>query len=181
MTETPKEITGNQPVTHGVMVQRFVKQRPTGRADKYSLNLHMWLRKQHEHYLGAFFSPWSSVDGSMDYSEKAKRSPSHIYIGWLDEDGYLMGSMLAQIICNGTKAQTWAFAPKLAFEELPNFWEEYDSLGKCSFDPDHCLYFNRERYVETGDGKRVCLWCGRKEILHVFEEVVTREKWLAAV
>lgn len=175
------KLVENSPTLRASILQRLVKQRPTGRADKYSLNLHKWLRKQHEHYRGAFFSPWSSVDGSMDYSDKAKHSPSHIYIGWLDEDGYLTGSRLAQIICNGTKADTWAFAPEMAFEELPGFWEEYDRLGKCSFDPDHWLYMNKERYEETGEGKRRCLWCGREEILHVFEEVVQRQKWLAAV
>lgn len=175
------KLVENSPTLRASILERLVKQRPTGRADKYSLNLHKWLRKQHEHYRGAFFSPWSSVDGAMDYSDKAKHSPSHIYIGWLDEDGYLMGSRLSEIICNGTKAKTWAFAPKLAFEELPGFWEKYEELGKCSFDPEHWLYFGKERYDETGDGKRTCRWCGRKEILHVFEEVVQRQKWLAAV
>lgn len=144
------------------VVERLVISRPTGRADKYSLNLWKFLKKHGPHFWGAYFTMWNCVTGELDvFYDKKKSQAPNIYIGLLDEDGYLMGAQLSQILCNGAKTRTFAHPPKKMFQEMPLFWQEYEKHGKCAIDPEHWMYADKDRYEPTtGVTLRTCKWCG---------------------
>ena len=134
--------------------------------DKYSPNLAAWLRKQQrrgsrEQHV------WRDSDGAM-------------WIGWKDEDLYLIGSRLNVVLCNGAKAETWAFPlHRIAdLEQVEGFWESYDRIGRCAIDPAHKAHFiSREaRYAECGD-QRTCKWCGAEFDRVRYTKTVQRERW----
>jgi len=166
----PKESAGKIPLKRLVMV------RPDGRNDKFSLNLYKFLNKHGKIYREVFFTPFDCTTGKKDvvYSP-AKTLTSNIFIGVLDEDGYLMGARLTEICCNGAKTKTWAHPPK-DFSLIPDFWERYSDGGKCVIDPDHTFYYQKDRY-EMGGSLRTCKWCGRIEKLRIVESVVKKEVW----
>ena len=136
--------------------------------DKYSPNLRRWLNKR-ERQSGMPQSVFRDAEGTK-------------WIGWLDEDLYLIGSLFMGVLCNGTKEEVFAYPlnriPKLT--ELPDFWGEYERVGRCAIDPEHAHYFlSRDgRYTETGDA-RTCKWCGAQHVRERYVEHVPRERWVS--
>lgn len=148
--------------------------KATSRHERYSENLMKWLRKQKE---APFFAAISTSDGVV--YDPAKTQASRIFIGRhrIDEEGFLFGSRLSNILCTGAKTETFAFVPSMKFVVIPGWWEGYISLGKCFIDPEHTLYYDRERWEKSGDGKtRECVWCGNHE-QYLHTEMVPRQSW----
>jgi hypothetical protein len=136
--------------------------------DKYSPNLARWLRKRKRH-TGMPQSVFRDADGVQ-------------WIGWLDEDLYLIGSRLMAVLCNGAKEEVWAYPIRKSqkLREIPGFWDEYERVGRCAIDPEHAHYFlSRDgRFAEEGDS-RTCKWCGAKHVRERYVEHVPRERWLS--
>ena len=129
----------------------------------HSNNFSRWIRHHSRRYrtspLFAAYSEYSHVDGSNVPRDPAKTQCSHIYIGFGDLDqGYLHGSRLSEIICNGSKAGTWAFPPAYRFQTLAGWMDAYNEQGLCWLDPEH--FFYPERLVKQSDGKAKCHICG---------------------
>ena len=143
------------------------------RADRYSLNLWRWLRKHRKHPL--FVAISTRERGPYD---PKRTQPGDIYIGLGDLDqGWLHGARLSEILCSGTKASEWAFPPAYKFELIPYWWQGYIAGGKCFIDPEHLLYFDKERWDEAPDGKeRACIWCcNHQQYLHT--TMIPRTAW----
>lgn len=177
-TKTPTDLDRSQEIARARgLVERLVSMRPSGRADKFSLNLFKFLKKHGSNYWEVCFSPWNCITGEDDvvYSEFETIAPN-LYIGFLDEDGYFMGARLSEIICNGAKTKTWAHSPSKKFVPVPDFWVRYSEYGKCAIDPEHKLYFAKERYTQNGT-LRSCDWCGRIERSRTIEKTVTNTVW----
>ena len=136
--------------------------------DKYSPNLRRWLNKRKRHS-GMPQSVFMDAEGAK-------------WIGWLDEDLYLIGSLLMGVLCNGAKEEVFAYPlnriPKL--QEMPDFWAEYECVGRCAIDPEHAHYFLSRygRYTETGDA-RTCKWCGAQHVRERYVEHLPRERWVS--
>ncbi len=155
-------------------VEHIILQ-PSGRSDKFSLNLCKFLKKHGSHYWEICFSPRNCINGAFDVEYSADRTlASNLYVGFLDEDdGSFMGARLSEIICNGTETKIWSHPPCEEFVPVPDFWGRYYNFGKCAIDPEHKLYSARDRYTVLGDGTtRVCDWCGRVEELHIKRTVI---------
>ena len=177
-TKTPPALDRSQEIARARgLVERLVSMRPPRRADKFSLNLFKFLKKHGLNYWEICFSPCNCITGARDveYSEKSTIA-QNLYVGFLDEDGYFMGARLSEIICNGAKTKTWAHPPKKAFVPVPDFWERYVEHGKCAIDPEHTLYFPKNRCTENGS-LRVCKWCGRVERAIVTEKTIKQKTW----
>ena len=146
---------------------------------KYSENLFRFLRKRH--FYGQVF--YLQTAGEPPFSASLNLAPN-IYLGVADTP-YICGARLSEILCNGTKAKTWAHPFAQDCQDITEiFWSRYLALGKCAIDPGHKLYGSADRYERLEDGNtRRCLWCGRTEILHIEQRVmvVQDERWLAAV
>lgn len=61
-------------------------------------------------------------------------------------------------------------------KEVQDFWEEYQSKGRCAIDVDHTMIFINDltRYTKMGD-VRACNWCGleQKKRKRLFVKVVS--------
>ena len=132
--------------------------------DKFSPNLHKWLR-------GRRCGVWKH--GAFDSGDGRK------IIGFLDDQNFLMGAELIQILCRGAKADAWAFPPTAGpFVEDVGFWRRYLENGRCALDPQHgMLFLTGERWNESGD-TRTCLWCGHRQHLKTWTESVERRRWV---
>jgi len=147
--------------------------------DRYSLNLWRWARKAlRNERIGIAVA--FATQGGKEY-DPAKTQASSLYIGYCDyrggfDDGWLHGSRLTEVLCNGVKAAAFAFPPRMGFVIVPDWWERYMAGGKCFIDPEHWLY-GHERWKESPDGKeRTCIWCGdHKQHLHT--EMVSKTEW----
>jgi hypothetical protein len=132
--------------------------RANGRAERYSENLMKWVRQNRKRDLFVAFA----TEGTKVYDPK-KTAAGSLYVGYgpsLNEDGFLHGSRLSDVLCNGLRAGAWAFPPKMQFVEVQDFWARYIALGKCAVDPEHSLYFDRERWHSEDDKSfRRCIWC----------------------
>lgn len=154
---------------HGTELLPLIKA--AGRADRYSENLWKWARKYRDRRL---FVAFSEKDGHT--FDETKTLASRLYIGFhrLD-DGWLHGSRLSEILCQGSKAESWAYQPGMLFKEIPNWWDKYMEHGKCFIDPEHCLYLDAARWLVQGN-VRTCLWCGNfQQREHV--EMVAQRDW----
>lgn len=135
--------------------------------DKYSPNLDRWLKKRKRH-TGISQSVFRDADAAL-------------WIGWLDEGLFLIGSRLNAVLCNGSKEDTWAYPlgrlPKM--QEVSEFWNEYARVGRCAIDPTHLIHFlSRDgRFAEDGDA-RTCKWCGQQQRRERYVEHVDRERWV---
>ena len=139
------------------------KIKASSKTDRYSQNLMAWVRKQRECEL---FVAIATSEGQQ--YDPSKTQASRLYVGRhrIDEEGFLFGSRLSQILCNGAKTETFAFVPGMKFVVVPDWWAGYISGGKCFIDPEHTLYYDRERWEETdkaGGKHRHCVWCGNFE------------------
>jgi hypothetical protein len=135
--------------------------------DRYSPNLRQWMRSRSQRaYRIAVY----------------RNSDGQLYIGQLFEDdhGWFHGSRLNEVLCNGAKANSWAFSPsQLSLTIIPDFWARYERIGRCAIDVAHDRYFVGEstRWLTDGD-TRSCLWCGEHtQRLHRWTEMVERERW----
>lgn len=136
--------------------------------DKYSPNLARWLRKR-KLRTGMPQSVFRDAEGSL-------------WIGWLDDDFFLIGSRLMAVLCNGADEDTWAYPLNRlpAMQEVTGFWNEYERVGRCAIDPEHSHHFlsRNGRFKEEGDS-RMCRWCGHKQQRETFVEHVPRERWVS--
>jgi len=151
----------------------------TSQADRFSLNLWRWVRKacrgNSKGQLHLFVAIATKDAGSFDPT-RTQASSLYIGLGNLDE-GWLHGSRLSEILCTGVKASGYAYPPRMKFEIIADWWERYIVGGKCFIDPAHTLYFDRERWQESADGKeRTCLWCGKHK-QHLHAEMVEKTDW----
>ena len=146
--------------------------------DKYSLNLWRWARKALRGHRCSLVVAFATRDGDeIKEYDPTKTQASRLYIGYGNiDDGWLHGSRLSEILCNGIKAAGFAYPPKMRFVIVPDWWERYEAGGKCFIDPEHWLY-GHERWKENPDGKeRTCIWCGdHKQHLHT--EMVPKTEW----
>lgn len=146
--------------------------KASSKADRFSENLMKWVRKYKDRNLIVAIA----TEGKRQFDPSLTQS-SHLYIGYTPlEDGYLMGSRLSEILCNGTKTSTWAFHG-LKFVEVSDWWQRYIDGGKCCIDPEHWLYADKERWDVVAGGKsRRCLWCGNHE-QYLHSEMVEKTSW----
>ena len=150
--------------------------KATGKADRYSENLMKWVKKYKNTPL---FVAMSTSDGQSYDPEKTQASRLYVGKHRIDEEGFLFGSRLSSILCEGAKAETFAFVPGMKFVVIEGWWEKYIIGGKCFIDPEHRLYYDRERWEETesSNGKlRHCVWCGDYE-QYVHIEQVPKKSW----
>lgn len=134
---------------------------PKHQGDQFSENLYKWLNKHKNTPLFVAFSEVSDLNGKPVYYAPSKTQCNQIYIGYGDmNDGWVHGTKLSAIICEGTKAKSWANPPRLNFTPLQNWFDEYQAKGKCHIDPDHLFYHER---WHTKEESRQCEWCGTKE------------------
>jgi hypothetical protein len=136
----------------------FIKS--SGRGDKFSENLVKWVKKYRDINIFAAFSAHNNIDGSeLEYLPE-KSLPRQILIGHVDmEDGWLHGSRLSTILCQGARSDVFAYSPGFLITPLPGWWDGYINGGKCFIDPEHKLYTDKERWQLEGDMPQ-CLWCG---------------------
>ena len=138
---------------------------------KYSPNLHAWVRRN-----------WG--DSGLNIAVTSGLGVG-TYIGVLHGDGWMSGTQLNAVLCNGAKEKVWALQPnhhgvRSGVDET--FWARYVSDGRCAIDPDHQTYFvgHETRWKVTG-GVRECLWCGHHvQVLLDWTEVVHKSAWVPA-
>lgn len=137
------------------------KIKATSRSDRFSLNLMKWVRKHQDYPLFVAYTPICCITGQhLPEFNPDKTCASQLYIGLGNmDDGWLHGSRLSEIICNGTAATSFAYPPRMNFQIIDHWWGLYLAKGKCAIDPEHSLYYDRERWEEQGNS-RLCLWCG---------------------
>lgn len=147
--------------------------KASSKADRFSENLMKWVRKYKTRPMFIALA----TEGKY-YFNAEKAQASILYVGWHNlDDGYLMGSRLSDILCNGAGAFTAAFVPGMKFVAVPFWWEHYIQFGKCAIDPEHWLYADKERWDVAEDGKsRRCLWCGNYE-QYLHTEMVPKTDW----
>ena len=151
------------------------------RGERFSANLFKWCRKHRGVNLFVAFSSVSCFDETKEcFFEYGYTMPEQLYIGFGDlDDGWLHGARLTDIICNGTKANEFAFPPDREFTIIDDWWNQYVSAGKCCIDPEHILYDDRERWEQQGKS-RTCVWCGdfEQELTIKYEP---REIWMKKI
>lgn len=149
------------------------------KTDRFSENLMKWVRKHRTSPIFVAYSRVSIIDGKPlpDFSY-SKTCAGNLYVGFGDiDDGWLHGSRLSEIICNGVRAKEWANPPKYDFHVISDWWERYITGGKCCIDPEHKLYHDRERWeLYAGGRKRKCVWCGNFE-QYQHTEMVPKSEW----
>lgn len=126
----------------------ILKQISPANGDKFSPNLHKWLKKnfrEHEFETKVFIN-----NNGMKF------------IGFFDEDGWFYGSNLIGVLCNGEKEKTWAYPPNHAknHQEIKGFLDAYIKDGRCAIDPEHKEYFRGNSRWSKYDNIKVCTWCG---------------------
>lgn len=150
------------------------------RTDRFSQHLMEWVDTHRNTNLFVAYSPISYIDGSLlpDFNYQTTCAGS-IYIGLGDlDEGFLHGARLSNIICNGVKADEFAFPPKMQFQIIPDWFEQYIERAKCCIDPQHILYSDKERWNVSEDGKiRSCLWCNNHK-QHEHIELVEKKTWI---
>lgn len=138
---------------------------------KYSPNLYKWIRKN-----------WESTDRNIVVTKEAERNR---LIGFLDVDGWISGTQLNRVLCNGSREKAWAFTANHYNAKAGvdgTFWGRYIRDGRCAIDTDHQTHFiggdTRWKY----DGKvRECLWCGNHVQVQLgWSETVNHSAWVPA-
>lgn len=134
--------------------------------DKYSPNL----------------AAWSAKNGHIAENRLYRGPNGTLWIGWIDDGAWFIGSRLWQVLCTGRRAQVgcWTF-PVSDLTEVPDFWAKYARLGRCAIDTDHTRSFvNDDNRWDTQGDIRSCRWCGFQQTKRRWTEVVTREAWGAS-
>jgi len=139
-------------------------------ADKFSQNLYNWCCRYATSDIFVAFSQENNLIYSPD-----KTLASKTYIGFNNIDhGYLHGSRLSEILCNGANAKVWAYPPAMNFQVIEDWFDHYIAKGKCHIDPEHTLYQNHERW-EISHAVRTCVWCGHEQYKYI--TMVPMEFW----
>lgn len=134
--------------------------------EKYSPNLYKWLKKQDKCTM-EMVRVFTGVTGIW-------------WIGYPTAGGDFHGHRLMQVLCKGRRVDVCCFCGKTDIKEVVGFWEEYTIKGRCAIDQGHEHYFlNAEnRYTEIEDGnKRICHWCGQKQIKRMRRCVEYKTVW----
>ena len=132
---------------------------------KFSPNLYLWLTsKAHKNRAWAY-RVYRDVDGVL-------------WIGQLDRRE-LIGAKLVAVLCNGARESTAAWQ-NIDAEEVPNFWANYITDGRCAIDVDHSMdFFNDETRWRVAGDSRSCQWCGKvTQALKRWTESVQRQEWI---
>ena len=150
-------------VTGGDSLDRLVRLSDVDprKSIAFSPNLYRWLRKNRSMRL---FADRYEAEGVE-------------YLGFLDDGGFLIGSRLWGVLCNGGGERTWAFSHLGMGAIHRPLWADYLKRGRCAIDPNHEHHFIDDRYIVSGK-TRACQWCGhvqRREIYTVSEK---RERWV---
>lgn len=159
---------GASPVECRVVLQRTgldVAAIHPGKGAKYSPNLHKWLTMRSKRHHAWTSLVYRDVDGML-------------YIGMMD-DGDLIGARLMNVLCYGTKAESWCYTKTLDMVEVADFWPRYMRDGRCAIDTEHKRHFvgDDTRWTQDGD-TRACLWCGKaQQVMVRWTESVERHEW----
>src|SRR3546814_12484515 len=70
------------------------------------------------------------------YSQFYRDREHTLWLGFMD-DGYLTGTRLMTVLCQGAKAETFAYGTLGPLEAIEGFWEQYKQMGRCVVDPEH--------------------------------------------
>lgn len=133
--------------------------------DKYSLNLYRWLTAQGRR-------------AYAEYSRVYKDTNGTLWIGIL-QDKELFGSHLMGVLCNGAQEGTAAHQ-RVDAQEVPDFWDNYISIGRCAVDTEHSTNFvNAESRWRTRGDRRFCEWCHKaSQTLKRWSETIPCEGWV---
>lgn len=132
---------------------------------KYSPNLYKWLTMRSKKHHAWTSRVYRDGDGVL-------------FIGMMD-DGDLIGARLMNVLCYGTKAESWCFTKTADMVEVADFWPRYMAEGRCAIDTEHKHHFigDDTRWTQDGD-TRACLWCGKmQQVLTRWTEAVERKEW----
>ena len=140
-----------------------------------SENFKRWTKKHAKRSpIFAVLSSVSMLDGSDVSYNPDKTMASNIIIGLGEmDDGYVHGSRLSEIICNGIKAKTWAFGPRYKMSVIDGWVEGYIAGGVCFIDPEHVLYSN---WDQPSENERACKYCGYEQIRKT--EMIPTYSWV---
>jgi hypothetical protein len=160
---------------------------PASRAytEKFSFNFAAFVKKRGVHFAERlrFFYARGGADEVWDQS---KTLMHQVYVGFMDGESFLIGARLSEIVTMGRKAGHWAYPVHREFPfGLEDITERYLASylrdGKCAFDPEHCRYFDSDRFETEADGKRrTCRFCGRVEVAKRVRKVKTETVWRVA-
>jgi hypothetical protein len=136
------------------------------KGDRYSPNLARWTKKNCKHWRPEVF----------------KNAEGDLWIGYIDEERFFIGSRVARVLTFGGRAEIgcWTF-PASDLTPIPSFWADYARIGRCAIDTDHSRGFidGETRWAEDGDA-RSCNWCGNhRQVRRRWTETVKRQRWEA--
>lgn len=94
------------------------------------------------------------------YGRVFKDAEGNLWLGYFF-DGDFIGARMSQVLSYGSMCQMFSYSG-MALQELPEFWHQYETLGRCALDPEHRMFFlnAKARWAEHGD-TRHCQWCGK--------------------
>jgi hypothetical protein len=132
---------------------------------RYSPNLHRFMSARSRRVTSGYAHVYRDREGTL-------------WLGYLD-DGFMNGTRLMSVLCEGGRAQTMAYGGLGPLTLVHDFWTRYLAIGRCAIDPDHRIGFigDQTRWQTDGD-VRSCLWCGQAtQKLDRWVERVQRERW----
>jgi hypothetical protein len=153
---------------------------PAPASDKFSRNIANWLRRNRiRQGAGVFCSERSWLDGSRIPFTHHDAARSDIYIGQMDEEGWVYGAGVRAIQIKDF--QVFAHPPRKwpAVDITDWFWAEYLKRGRCLMESTHDVgvQYDEARFAVVGEGHRRCNWCGLNQVLKTAERVVTEQRW----
>ena len=165
-----------------------IKPKDGKKSDKYSVKL--WRFMKENYYKGqrcdrVYAIQWSIMDGSLEPFDKSNPKAHQLFIGRLEDDGFMSGRKLSSIISGGKDyKQCYAMLPNSypnAIDVTDWFWSEYVRIGRALWDAEGCNYMidADDRFTYVGNTKR-CNWSGRwyeKKIVKKVK-IERREEWV---
>mgnify|MGYP000406658812 CR=1 FL=1 len=164
------------------------KPKNIKRSDKFSANLFKFMRKNESWGLHVY-SPqidWNMNFQKFNYDDPRTRS---IYIGFRDDQGWLVGRCLADIICaDRNVTECYAYSPgkddvfyRNMIEISDWFFTEYARIGRALWDKEGANFMigSENRFTIVGNTKR-CNWSGRWYEKKITKKQTTerKEKWV---
>lgn len=135
---------------------------------RFSRNLYFWLAHRKRDGFREKCQVWHNVENNT------------YYIGY-EYDGSIIGRCLHTILCKiGYTNTLYSYTlNKLDVVLVENFWEQYESKGKCFIDPEHELYwYENNRWCTHGDIRK-CMWCNNYTQRLIVEPVtVYKRTWV---
>jgi len=149
----------NEEITRLDQIKRFdPKLHP-----KFSPNLFAWMKARLRQ--GVPFSMYQMVESDRNI----------LYIGM--RNTHFTGTKLWGAM--STYAPSRSVGGYIVFDDtkrLPHWFDWYEQWGRCFIDPSHTHSFLDERWKEEGDS-RTCLWCGKRQRLRRWQEVIEKQQW----